>query len=258
MWKDRQCGEANLIEHFDAGSTKKRKKQPATVPNIAMSCSESGSDGAVDSDAAFDILSLLSVLHEPGNTQQRREEQEVPTMSLDRGIAHSAEWLLLDVIDSLEQSAKPAPISTSTASAGSMEANHPLTRINGMTALLQTDHECPQAELQTPGGHAEQLCESQQANERHAIPVEACTGAACGEGLKNRSTEQESIATRLAGSTEASCGASEHSGAGVAPPTPLGTCMLTLTKAFERLEGIIRLHKRIGTITKRTRTCTCV
>lgn len=133
VWKGVQNGEEGNDTDVETvtGSSKKRRKQPDSLH-------ESSSDGeyeckaSVDADAAFEILSLLSALHEPAAVEQRPRSKEPRELevSLDRSHAHSAEWLLLDVIDSLEQPGSSTPAASTACSAD--DRQHPSYRFQGM------------------------------------------------------------------------------------------------------------------------------
>lgn len=197
MWKDEaRCGEAIVSAEREAGSSKKRRKQPASLHECS-SCSESDSEPAVDSDAAFEILSLLSALREPGDApQQKSEEGGAPTLSLHRSSTQSAEWLLLDVIESLEQ---PEINTHLASSAGSMEMNPALVDCITQMSPIQTAEGFSETASRMLSHDEHKLGETEHVDVCQLVRSESCSGVGCREDLNASHAGRECTSTTASG-----------------------------------------------------------
>lgn len=124
--------------HSDAVTTTDRKENTeAAGAGETGSCREcpiqSENDFTINADDAFDILSLLSALHQPAdpiNHDAKHVRSAAALMDSNQAIA--AEAVLLDVIDSLEQS---QPQQTTTAPS---EVNMDMARAEPTDEALKT------------------------------------------------------------------------------------------------------------------------
>lgn len=244
VWKGKGDG-ADSKSAAEAVSTnsKKRRKQPASLHGRP---SDGGCDSgaAVDPDAAFDILSLLSALHEPAEAIRNVHSPRAPIEPLDKDHGHSAEWLLLDVIDSLEHpSSNTSAASTACAKGSAQPPSDRATNRSPSSASQEVAETAaaalgPDEGIRGGSGHASacpRVCSEswcgddfrEDLNSRHTARDSGCPMNECFSGSDCGSTTHGSTAL----------GGSDPTGASSVLRNPIGTCTCACHVIMKRQEG---------------------